>query len=87
MLQWLISASSHTSFPASKYVVKKMIVADTYGKLHHGGVSITVTALCQVYWIPCIFQCVNSVLRQCVPCRNLAGKPYRAPDPPPLPKS
>ena len=31
-------------------------------------------------------QCVKSLLRQCVPCRKLTGKPHRAPDPPPLPK-
>ena len=34
--------------------VTKMIVIDTHNKLHHGGVSVTVTALCQVYWIPAI---------------------------------
>ena len=70
----------------NKHVVTRMIVADTHKKLHHGGVSITVTALRQVYWIPCIRQCVKSVLRRCVPCRKLIGKPYRSPDPPPLPK-
>ena len=37
----------------SKYLVTKLIVVDTHKKLHHGGVSITVTALCQVYWILC----------------------------------
>jgi len=70
----------------NKHVVTRMIVADTHRKLHHGGVSITVTALRQVYWIPCIRQCVKSVLRRCVSCRKLIGKPYRSPDPPPLPK-
>ena len=29
---------------------------------------------------------MKTVLRQCVPCRKLIGKPYRSPDPPPLPK-
>ena len=70
----------------NKHVVTRMIVADTHEKLHHGGVSITVTALRQVYWIPCIRQCVKSVLRRCVLCRKLVGQPYRSPDPPPLPK-
>ena len=59
---------------------------DTHKKLHHGGVSITVTALRQTYWIPSIRQCVRKVLRRCVRCNWLMGKPYRAPDPPPLPK-
>ena len=48
--------------------------------------NTTVTALRQIFWIPAIRQCVKSVLRHCVPCRKLIGKPYRAPDPPPLPK-
>ena len=63
-----------------------MIVIDTHDKLHHGGVSITVTALRQVYWYPSIRQYVRKVLRQCVVCNKLMGKRYRALDPPPLPK-
>ena len=63
-----------------------LIIMDTHSKLHHGGVSITVTALRQVYWIPSIRQCVRKLLRRCVTCNKLKGKPFRAPDPPPLPK-
>jgi len=72
----------------NKHVVTRMIVANTHKKVHHGGVSITVTALRQVYWILCTRQYMHmkTVLRQCVPCRKLIGKPYRSPDPPPLPK-
>ena len=71
----------------SKHLVTKMIIVDTHKRLHHGGVSVTVTALRQVSWIPCIRQCVKSILRRCVPCRKVIGKPYKAPDPPPLPKA
>ncbi|XP_065911263.1 uncharacterized protein [Dysidea avara] len=63
-----------------------LIVMDTHTKLHHGGVSITVTALRQVYWIPSARQYVRKLLRRCVICNKLMGKPFRAPDPPPLPK-
>ena len=63
-----------------------MIIQEVHEKLHHGGVSNTVTALRQVYWIPSIRQRVRKQLRQCVICNRLSGKPYRAPDPPPLPK-
>ena len=66
--------------------VTQMIVMDTHKNLHHGGVSTTVTALRQIFWIPSMRQCVKSLLRRCVPCKKLTGKPYRAPDPPPLPK-
>ena len=40
-----------------------LIVMDTHTKLHHGGVSITVTALRQVYWIPSTRQYVKKLLR------------------------
>ena len=63
-----------------------MIVLDTHKKLHHRGASVTVTALHHVYWILSMRQCVKSLRRCCVPCRKLTGKPYRAPDLPPLPK-
>ena len=66
--------------------VTQMIVMDTHKNLNHGGVSTTVTALRQIFWIPSMRQCVRSLLRRCVPCKKLTGKPYRAPDPPPLPK-
>ena len=84
MRQPLMSVNSPISFPTNMWT--RMIVNNTHETLHHGGVSITVTVLCQVYWIPCIRQCVKSVLRRCVTCRKLVGKPYRSPDPPPLPK-
>ena len=66
--------------------VTQMIVMDTHKNLHHGGVSTTITTLRQIFWIPSMRQCVKSLLSGCVPCRKLTGKPYRAPDPPPLPK-
>ena len=59
---------------------------DTHTNLHHGGVSITVIALRQVYWITSICQCVGKLLRRCVICNKLKRKPFHAPDPPPLPK-
>ena len=63
-----------------------LIVMDTHSKLHHGSVSITVTALRQVYWILSTHQYVRELLRRCVTCNKLMGKLFRAPDPPPFPK-
>jgi len=37
-----------------------------------------------MYWVPCARQVIRSLLRKCVTCRRLAGRPYTAPDPPPL---
>ena len=65
----------------------KLIVEDAHALQLHSGVNSTVTFIRQKYWIPSIRQCVNSVIRKCVTCRKVNGKPYRAPDPPPLPRS
>ena len=70
----------------SNSLLTNMIVMNTHDKLHHGGVSVTVTALHEVYWIPDIRQCVRKLLRRCVTCNKLMGKSFQAPDPPPLPK-
>ena len=79
-------ATDATKFPhllPPNHQVTKLIVLDVHKRLHHGGVGITVTALRQ---IPTIRQYVRRLLRHCVTCRKLMGKPYVAPESPPLPK-
>ena len=61
-----------------------MLIQQTHKKLHHAGVGAIVTALRQTFWIPAIRQRVKKQLCQCVICNKLMGKPYQAPDPPPL---
>lgn len=81
--------SDLTKFPyllPPRHPLTTLIVINTHSRLHHSGVSNTVMALRQVYWIPSIRQRVRKLLRQCVTCNKLSGKPYRAPNPPPLPK-
>jgi len=67
--------------------ITKLIVYATHERIHHSGVSSTVTALRQHYWFPAIRVFVRKLLRRCVTCVRLTGKPYRLPDPPPLPKT
>jgi len=43
-----------------------LIIMDTHSKLHHGGMSITVTALRQVYWIPSIWQCIREDVKPAI---------------------
>ncbi|XP_053406534.1 uncharacterized protein LOC123530253 [Mercenaria mercenaria] len=78
-----------TKFPyllPKKHKLTRLVIQDAHGKQLHSGVNATITHLRQKYWIPAIRQCVRSVLRTCVICTRVIGKPYRAPDPPPLPK-
>ena len=69
-----------------KHELTKLIVFDAHENQLHSGVNSTITQLKQKYWIPSIRQCVRSLLRTCVKCTRVIGRPYRTPDPPPLPK-
>ena len=76
-----------TEFPyllPSRHRFSRLAILDIHVTLHHLGTSATVTALCQVYWIPAARQYVRSILHNCVSCLRVIEKSYSAPDPPPL---
>ena len=78
-----------TKFPyllPQRHPFTTLVIRDYHVKQFHAGVNSTVTAIRQMYWIPAIRQCVKRTIRQCVICRKCSGAPYKAPDPPPLPK-
>ena len=62
-----------------------LIILNVHVTLHHAGTSATLTALRQTYWIPAARHYIKSILRHCVICNRVLGKPYSSPDPPPLP--
>ena len=64
-----------------------LLIWHAHKQQHHAGVSMTLTALRQMYWVPRARQRIRALLRKCVTCRKLAGRPYTAPDPPPLVKA
>ena len=79
-----------TKFPAllpKEHPLTRLIVYSVHKEQLHTGVNGTVAALRQEYWIPSARQLVRRLLRQCVSCRKVIGKPYSIPDPPPLPHS
>ncbi|CAC5423377.1 unnamed protein product [Mytilus coruscus] len=59
---------------------------DAHLRYLHAGVRQTITQIRQSYWIPAIQKCANSVLLKCIQCLKIIGKPYKRPEPPPLPK-
>ena len=61
-----------------------LIVNHTHISLSHAGVAATLTALRQCFWIPCGCQYVKKLIRQCTICRRHGGRPYAAPQSPPL---
>ena len=64
-----------------------LLVEDAHKRLLHFGVYATTTYLRQKYWITTVRRFVQTIPRKCVVCRKVNGKPYSAPDPPPLPKA
>ena len=79
-----------TKFPyllPSRHALTTLIILAAHTTQLHGGVNRTVTALRQKFWITSARRYIRSVLRTCVTCRKVCGKPYSIPDPPPLPKS
>ncbi|XP_065914598.1 uncharacterized protein [Dysidea avara] len=84
------SLSESAKFPyllPQKDPFTSLLIWHIHKQQYHAGVSMTLTSLRQMYWVPCARQRIRSLLRNCVTCRKLAGQPYTAPDPPPLVKA
>ena len=80
----------NTKFPyllPATHKLTSLIVYAVHTSQLHGGILSTVTALRQRYWIPAARRVVAKLLRKCVICRKVAGKPFPVPDPPPLPQA
>ncbi|XP_053390985.1 uncharacterized protein LOC128553823 [Mercenaria mercenaria] len=78
-----------TKFPyllPNKHPLTRLIVLDAHETQLHACTSALITHLRQRYWIPALRQYVQSLQRKCTQCRKVTGRPYAAPDPPPLPK-
>ena len=68
----------------AKHPFTDLIIYSTHSTQLHAGVNGTLTAICQNYWIPSARQVIKRLLRKCVTCRKVIGKPYQPPDPFPL---
>lgn len=64
----------------------RLIIVHFHCNHLHSGVNQTVSALRSRYWIPAARQETLKVIRRCVPCKRVTGRPYLAPPPPPLPE-
>ena len=66
--------------------ITSLLVRECHKRVMHGGVKSTLTELRSRFWIMQGRQFVRKLLYQCVVCRNLELRPYRAPPPPPRPE-
>ena len=81
--------SELTRFPyllPAKHHYTNLVILQAHISQHHSGVNATLMVIRQQYWIPSGKQRVRSLLRKCVICRKVAGRPYSTPDPLPLVK-
>ena len=62
-----------------------VLVWRAHERVFHGGLKVTLTELRSQFWIICGRSLVKRLIRKCVICRRYEGKPYSAPNPPPLP--
>ena len=62
-----------------------LVVNDAHKRLLHSGLNHTLTHVPQHYWIPKACQFIKKLLRCCITCHKINRKPYKVPDPPPLP--
>ena len=54
----------------------ELIVLDGHERVLHSGVNATVSSIREKFWIPAIRQCVRKLLRKCIVCCKVTGKPF-----------
>ena len=70
--------------PAGSLFTRKL-VQRTHAETLHGGVSLTMAAIREEYWIPTLRQLVKSVRSACWGCKRFRALPLTVPPPGPLP--
>ncbi|XP_070547922.1 uncharacterized protein [Ptychodera flava] len=64
----------------------ELVILAAHKCVLHAGLQTTVTQLRQQHWIPKLRQAVKKVIRKCVKCLKVIGKPYQHPVQAPLQK-
>ena len=54
-----------------------LVVRRTHSQLYHQGVSSTCAEIRRQFWVPKLVSRIKQILRGCVPCRRLYGRPFR----------
>lgn len=64
----------------------KLLIVEYHNRGLHSGTNETLTSIRQKYWIPKGRNKIKSILRKCVHCLKVQGKPYARPITPPFPR-
>ncbi|XP_071165983.1 uncharacterized protein [Mytilus edulis] len=83
----LSESAKHPYILLANHRLSELIVLNSHELvIVHSGVNANVTKIRQTFWIPSLRQFTRKLLHRCTTCKKVNGKPYRAPDPPPLQK-
>ena len=64
-----------------------LVIKNAHAAQLHSGVNVTLTNICQKYWIPSACQRISTIIQMFVTCTKTSRKPYAMQDLPPLVKS
>ena len=78
--------TKHPALLHKDHHLTKLLILRAHERVLHNGVRETLTELRSKYWLVKGRSYTKKILRQCVLCRRIEGKPYSAPLPPPLPE-
>ena len=70
--------------PSGRYFTT-LLVLDCHQRVKHGGIKETLTELRTRFWTVKGRSVMKKILHQCVICNRHNGRPYDAPETPPLP--
>ena len=76
--EWPESTKNPVLLP-SRHPLTNLIIIDCHERCLHEGVSMTIGAVRERWWIPKARQRVKSILNTCVKCKKVIGKPYARP--------
>ena len=77
-------AAKFPIFLPKKDHITTLFIRDIHAHQLHAGVSSTLTALRQRFWIPAGRYQVKKVVNKCVTCKKVSGFPFQPPVAPPL---
>ena len=69
----------------SGHPLTTLVVKEAHERVYHDGVKETLTKTRSKFWIPKGRSFTRKIIHKCMLCRRFEGRPYKAPQPPPLP--
>ncbi len=78
-------SAKHPALLAKDHFLTALIVRRAHERVFHSGVKATLTELRSQFWIVRGRSFVRQILGRCTVCKRFEGRPYHAPNPPPLP--